>query len=72
MEYQLEHYHLSGEKHVIKRISHHEYEVQCDDCGYDEKYLGDFLDVIAQIKEDDWSIKCESGDWMHYCPDCGD
>lgn len=46
--------------------------VTCDECGEDIDLSGDFLEVIAQAKEEDWLIINEKGEFKHYCPDCKD
>ena len=44
----------------------------CDICGaeLDEEY--DFYDAVEAKKAAGWRSKKICGDWMDFCPDCGD
>lgn len=48
-----------------------ELECECDECGETEP--GDtleFKDFIADLKDKEWLIRKEEGQWCHYCPAC--
>jgi hypothetical protein len=45
-------------------------EFMCDKCGRIQTIEGDFMEIIEEIKDYDWTSKYINGDWKHYCCDC--
>ncbi len=56
---------------LIQAADWHEMaDVQCDSCGYEQTFEGDFLEILRQMKESGWrSLKLDYG-WEHKCSDC--
>ena len=47
-------------------------EMECDECGSNIHFDGNWHECINQAKEDNWFIKNEDGEWRHICSDCSD
>lgn len=44
-----------------------EMEVECDQCGEESVYFGEYMDCIDDAKEDGWVIYKEGRTWIHLC-----
>ena len=40
---------------------------ECDFCSKEYSTEGCFEDAIQEIKDEDWIIFNEQGDWVHFC-----
>lgn len=46
-------------------------EMECDACGNDDVFQGNFVECIHQAKQTGWTIKKSNDGWEHYCsPSC--
>lgn len=58
---------------MFERKDHNEGEIVfgCDNCTetYDTEDT-DFPTALRRVKNEGWKVKKESGDWVHYCPNC--
>lgn len=46
--------------------------MSCDGCpgSYLEDDAGDFQAVVAEARDQGWTIQKRGSDWFHFCPGC--
>ena len=42
----------------------------CEEAQIEHSTGGGFRRMVEYIKEQGWQVKCVSGEWLHFCPDC--
>lgn len=45
----------------------HELEIECEECGHTDAYVGTFEECIEEAKHDGWIVTKEGYEWLHYC-----
>jgi hypothetical protein len=42
-------------------------DMECDTCGTNEVFDGDFDECIAEAKDEGWIVRKDGDEWVHYC-----